>query len=306
MKHTRFAGRVLASALLASSLLSVTAFAAPADGSTTAVRVHKGSTTASSVSAVNGAQSPVTVSPDQAEGSFEVIYQNETGTETSATVTAMDPENVIYGYVSAQGDGLRVRQGPGTNYAILATVTDGSVFPITGKTNGWYQISYNGRTGYVSADYLLEKNADDLVNGGVGDNNNIGTVLPPEDFDGELAQRIVNYALQFEGYPYVWATAGPDTFDCSGFTCYVYKQFGYTLNRSSKDQINNGVAISKTELQPADLVLFSKNGSYVTHVGLYIADGKFIHASTSTTGVIISDLNSTYYTNCYFAARRII
>lgn len=301
MKHSRFAVRVLASALLATSLLSVTAFAAPTDASSTAVRVNKGSSILSSVEAVNGTQSPVPVTPDHAEGSFEIIYQNESGGETSATVTAVDPETPIYGYVSAQGDGLRVRQGPGTSYAILATVTDGSVFPITGKTDGWYQISYNGRTGYVSASYLLEKDDNGSNNGGTVD-----PILPPENFDGELAQRIVDYALQFEGYPYVWATAGPNTFDCSGFTYYVYKQFGYTLNRSSKDQINNGVAVSKANLQPADIVLFSRNGSYVTHVGLYIGNGKFIHASTSTTGVIISDLNSTYYVNCYYAARRII
>ncbi|MDO4516057.1 MAG: NlpC/P60 family protein [Bacillota bacterium] len=302
MKHTRFTARALASALLVTSLLSVTAWAAPSDASPTAVRVNKGSATLSSVEAANGTQSPVAVTPDHAEGSFTVVYQDENGGETTATVTAMDPETPIYGFVSAQGSGLRVRQGPGTSYAILATVTDGSVFPITGKTNGWYQITYNGRTGYVSADYLLQQNGENCDDS----SNVIHPIQPPANFDGNLAQRIVDYALQFEGYPYVWATAGPDTFDCSGFTSYVYKQFGYTLNRSSKDQINNGVPVAKSDLQPADLVLFSRNGSYVTHVGLYIGDGKFIHASTSTTGVIISDLSMTYYVNCYFAARRII
>ncbi len=301
MKHSRFAARVLASALLATSLLSVTAFAAPADATSTAVRVNKGSNTLSSVEAVNGTQSPVTVTPEHADGSFEVIYQSESGSQSSSTITAVDPEAPIYGYVSAQGDGLRVRQGPGTSYAILATVTDGSVFPITGKADGWYQIAYNGRTGYVSASYLLEKGNDTPDT-----NDTPDPILPPENFDGELAQRIVEYALQYKGYPYVWATAGPNTFDCSGFTSYVYKQFGYTLSRSSKDQINNGAPISKADLQPADIVLFSRNGSYVTHVGLYIGDGKFIHASTSTTGVIISDLNTNYYINCYYAARRII
>ena len=64
--------------------------------------------------------------------------------------------------------------------------------------------------------------------------------------------------------------------------------------------------VAKSQLQPADVLLFSSNGTTVTHAGLYIGDGKFIHASTSTTGVIISDLNSTYYVNHYFAARRII
>ena len=89
MKHSRFAVRALASALLATSLLSVTAFAAPADASSTAVRVNKGSSTLSSVEAVNGTQSPVPVTPDHAEGSFEVIYQSEIGGQSSATITAV-------------------------------------------------------------------------------------------------------------------------------------------------------------------------------------------------------------------------
>ncbi|MCF0123907.1 MAG: C40 family peptidase [Ruminiclostridium sp.] len=300
MKHARFTSKAIAVVLAVASLLSVSVFAAPADSSPTAVRVGKGSTVQSSVDAVSGNQSPVEVTPDQAEGSFNVTYQNENGTETNATVTAMDPENVVYGYVSTQGDGLRVRQGPGTGYTILTTVMDGMRFAITGKTNGWYQITYNGRTAYVSADYLVLDGKD---SGLLGDKS---PILPPADFDGELAQRIVNYALQFEGYPYVYATAGPNTFDCSGFTSYVFKQFGYTLNRCSRDQLKNGVPVDRDELMPADIVLFSGNGQYVTHVGLYIGDGKMIHASTSTTGVIISDLNSNYYINHYYAARRII
>ena len=186
-------------------------------------------------------------------------------------------------------------------------MADGTLHPITGQTDGWLQISWNGRTGYVSAQYALEMSTEDIANLGSQEaNSQIGTIAPPETFDGELAQRIVDYALQFEGYPYVYATAGPNTFDCSGFTSYVYKQFGYGLNRSSRDQLKNGVAVTKAELQPADLLLFSRNGEYVTHVGLYIGDGKFIHASTATTGVIISDLYSNYYTTHYFAARRII
>ena len=84
--------------------------------------------------------------------------------------------------------------------------------------------------------------------------------------------------------PYVYGTAGPDTFDCSGFTYYVYAHFGYSLNRSSRDQVNNGVAVSKDQLQPGDLVFFSTNGSYPTHVGLYIGEGNIVHASTPRTG----------------------
>lgn len=320
MRASRFGGRVAACTLAAVSLLSVTALAAPGDegmaseseiiAAQAAQRTQSGGSAlqvgsdkpASAVQAQGSGSSPITVTAEQAQGSFRVVYQDQNGQETSATVTANNPEDVVFACVNAGGDPLRVRQGPGTSYPILCTVSDGNLFPITGKADGWYQISCNGRTGYVSAEFILEKTVDDLLNG--GGNTNDG--LTDSDYDGTKAQEIVNYALQFKGYPYVYGTAGPNSFDCSGFTSYVFNHFGYRLNRSSRDQLRNGVPVDKSQLQPADLLLFSRDGNTVSHVGLYIGNGKFIHASTSTTGVIISDLYSTYYTNHYYAARRII
>ena len=87
----------------------------------------------------------------------------------------------------------------------------------------------------------------------------------------------------------------------------MYGQFGYSLSRTASQQYkNNGYSVSKSELQQGDLVFFSSNGYSVTHVGIYIGGGQFIHASTSTTGVIISDLNSSYYTRVWFGAKRIV
>ena len=113
-------------------------------------------------------------------------------------------------------------------------------------------------------------------------------------------------AEKYIGYPYVYGGSTPSGFDCSGFTYYVYAHFGYSLNRSSRDQVNNGVAVSKDQLQPGDLVFFSTNGSYPTHVGLYIGDGNIVHASTPQDGVKISSLDTSYYVENYFAARRIL
>jgi cell wall-associated NlpC family hydrolase len=291
MKHSPFAARAITALLLAATLLPVGTLAA----STTAVQVKKDTSATSAAQAAGSSESPVTVDQNQATGSFQVVYQDQTGSETTSTVTAVSPSKELYACVTTGSDTLRVRQGPGTNYAILTSVYDGDLFLITGKVNGWYQIAINDRTGYVSAQYVVEKNLEEVEEGN-----------PSDPADNPLAQQIVDYALQYQGYPYVYGTAGPNTFDCSGFTSYVYAHFGYTLNRSSKDQLKNGVAITKDQLQPADLVLFSANGSVVTHVGLYIGDGKIIHASTATTGVIISDLYSTYYVNHYYAARRIL
>lgn len=312
MRYERHAARALALVLLAATVLPVSALAAPADvdGSLTSIRLTGGDGATSAIEAVSASDSPVAVSADQAKGSFQVVYQDESGNETTATVSAADPNATLYAKVDTGSSTLRVRQGPGTDYAILCSVRSGSFFAVTGKTDGWYQIACNGRTGYVSADYVVERTLDQILDEKdttpVVDPNSGVPAADPADYDRALADQIVDYALGYLGYPYVYATAGPDSFDCSGFTSYVYKQFGYSLHRSSRDQLKDGKAVQKADLLPGDLLLFSREGDVVTHVGLYIGNGEFIHASTSTTGVIISDLYSDYYVQHYYAARRII
>ena len=311
MRYERHAARALALVLLAATVLPVSALAAPADvdGTLTSIRLS-GDGATSAIEAVSASDSPVAVSADQAKGSFQVVYQDESGNETTATVSAADPNATLYAKVDTGSSTLRVRQGPGTDYAILCSVRSGSFFAVTGKTDGWYQIACNGRTGYVSADYVVERTLDQILNEKdttpATDPDSGVPAADPAGYDRALADQIVDYALQYLGYPYVYATAGPDSFDCSGFTSYVYKHFGYSLHRSSRDQLKDGKAVQKADLLPGDLLLFSREGDVVTHVGLYIGNGEFIHASTSTTGVIISDLYSDYYVQHYYAARRII
>ena len=109
------------------------------------------------------------------------------------------------------------------------------------------------------------------------------------------------------GYRYSWGGKSPETgFDCSGFVYYVYSQFGYTLNRVACDQALNGVHVDPKDLQPGDVLCFYSNDNYyIGHTGIYIGNNKFIHASTSTTGVIITELGGYYFTRGY-EARRIV
>ncbi len=102
---------------------------------------------------------------------------------------------------------------------------------------------------------------------------------------------IVAYAKQFLGNPYVYGgTSLTNGTDCSGFTQGIYKHFGITTGRTSRDQAANGRTIAVSAAQPGDL-LFYASGDYINHVALYIGDGKVIHASNSTTGIIISPYN---------------
>ena len=127
----------------------------------------------------------------------------------------------------------------------------------------------------------------------------------------QVAANVVDFALQFKGYPYVYGGKSPESgFDCSGFVYYVYKQFGYTIYPGADNQWYSlsDTVIPRDQLRPGDLVFFSSNGapSGITHVGLYIGDGKMIHASTPSTGVIITDLSEPYYVRRYLGGKRVI
>lgn len=112
---------------------------------------------------------------------------------------------------------------------------------------------------------------------------------------------VAKYALKFVGYPYRYEGKDPSGFDCSGFTSYVYKQFGVKIPSSSVAQRSVGRYVPKSELRPGDIVCFKNTN----HVGIYIGNGKFVHASTRKTGVKISSLNSGKYPQRYVTARRI-
>ena len=224
-----------------------------------------------------------------------------TGTESAGTTTPSAPStpstsepNVEAmdetGYVT--GNYVRLRKGPSTTDAIITTLNNGASVSITGKTGNWYQIKYNGNVGYMSADYI-----------------SIGEAPVVSD-SYELGKQIAEYTLQFNGSRYVYGGASPATgFDCSGLMYYVYGQFGYSIQRrASLQYAYNGVHVSRSELQPGDLVFFAGEGyeNGVTHVGMYIGDNKFIHASTSSTGIIISTLGSNYYEDHLYGAKRIV
>jgi len=119
---------------------------------------------------------------------------------------------------------------------------------------------------------------------------------------------IVTFAKRFIGTPYVFGGSSPKTgFDCSGFTSYVMRAYGVSLNRSARDQVMNGVGISRSQLKPGDLILFHTTRPGISHVGMYIGNGQFIHASSgSAKAVTISELNSSYYNTRVVACRRVL
>jgi len=111
---------------------------------------------------------------------------------------------------------------------------------------------------------------------------------------------VVAYASNFLGTPYLWGGTTPSGFDCSGFTQYVYRHFGISVGRTTYDQINDGVGVSRDQLQPGDLVFFGKGGN-PTHMGMYVGNGAMIHAPHTGDVVKISPINRSDY----ITARRV-
>ena len=119
--------------------------------------------------------------------------------------------------------------------------------------------------------------------------------------------KIVELAYKQLGKPYVWGTHGPRSFDCSGLTSYLYKQaYGIGISTSSRAQSSYGYKVSKSNLKKGDLMFFATGGGGISHVGIYVGNNKLIHASTPSTGVILSDINSSYYQRTFVTARRLL
>ena len=184
---------------------------------------------------------------------------------------------------------LNVRVSPNTSSEIVTKLPFGSKLEIIYTDLDWYNVRMqDGVTGFVSAPYLTKEE-----------------VLPLGNH--EIAQKAATDAYNYIGCRYVYGTAGPRTFDCSGLTSFLYKKYGVSLPRSSNEQGIAGVYVDKSALATGDIVCFSnRSDRRINHVGIYIGNGEFIHASTSGRGVVKDSLSEDYYTRHYVTARRVV
>jgi cell wall-associated NlpC family hydrolase len=117
--------------------------------------------------------------------------------------------------------------------------------------------------------------------------------------------QLVNVATQYVGTPYRFGGASPAGFDCTGFVMFVYSQFGISLPRNEAGQLNSGPQVSPDDLQPGDVVVFANTyRAGLSHTGIYVGDGKFVHAANERTGVIISNLWDSYWGPRFVGASR--
>jgi cell wall-associated NlpC family hydrolase len=193
------------------------------------------------------------------------------------------------GYI--KGNNVRFRASPDSSSEILAELFYGNAVTITGVYGSWTAIIYDTQAGYVYSEYVATGSAPAASSAASGT---------------PTGRELADFALSFVGYPYTWGGKDPSTgFDCSGLMYYVFKHFGYTLNRVAAEQALNGRHVEASEMQPGDLLCFYSGGSYIGHVGLYIGDNMFVHAANSSSGVITSSVTG-YYATRGFVARRIL
>lgn len=223
------------------------------------------------------------------------------------------------GYINSES--VNVRKGPSTETEIVTTLILNTGVTITAQTDEWYKITYGDYSGYIYKQLISEtptvtnrgnevrqpetsEEQTPVENNEQTTDETVAPALPNLSTGGN---QIVSFAKQYLGYRYVYGGTSPSTgFDCSGFIYYVFNSCGYSISRSLGAQANIGVAVSKAELQPGDIVFFNNTSSgALGHVGIYIGSGTMIHAANSNRGVVTDTINSGYYNTYYYTARRI-
>ena len=236
------------------------------------------------------------------------------GDEAGAYIT----ENYKY-CATVEVQALNVRKEQTTESECIGSVTGGRELDILSETDDWVEIQYKEDvTGYVAREYvkvdwnypramtieeeqamIAAMTASRAAASQRAASSETAVVAPVQTSAEGLAlgQQIASFACQFVGYPYVYGGSSlTNGTDCSGFTMAVYAQFGYSLSHSSSAQMRQGTPVSLDAVQPGDIICYSG------HVGLYIGGGQIVHASTESTGIIISNM---YYTSP-IGARRIV
>lgn len=192
---------------------------------------------------------------------------------------------------------INIWQFPDTDSKVLAKANQLDVILVTGRYQDWYRIHYKYQTGWMFSKYVE------------GFNLHLLPEITPVSSEDLFRRQIVDYAKKFIGTPYKYGGTSLETgVDCSGFTQAVMKEFDISLKRSSKEQAMNGIPVKREELSPADLVFFDTSGTNngkVSHVGLYIGNNRFIHA-TSSKGVKIDNLSQPYYNRAFVKAISVI
>ena len=213
------------------------------------------------------------------------------------------------GIITTTKNSVECKSMPTDDASVLKNFKNGEACLIVNTGSEWTKIAFGDSrvTGYVKSDYVMTKAAYDNRNKQKAKTTKSTTkkstsnANPPASSKG---QAIVNAAAKYIGVRYVYGGTSPKGFDCSGLVQYACREVGISVNRTSRAQYSNGVAVSKSNLQPGDLVFFSK-GSGISHVGIYAGGGQVIHAPSPGKRVCYIALSKICGYSTYVGARRV-
>ena len=255
---------------------------------------------------------------------YHVIYNLQEGYMHESYLDTATVENAELGYGQVNYTSVNMRSGPGTSHSRIGQSKRNDYCYIIGINKQWYKVIWNDQICYIRSDYLdlteypyenkASKKSPLFFRGGksTGTSVSVTTLKNSKNYIGSsnsgsaTAAAVIATAKKYIGVPYVWGGSSPSGFDCSGFVQYVFQQHGIQLNRTASTQYQHGTYVSRSNLQPGDLVFFQDTYTTgISHLGIYIGNGEFIHASSSK-GVTISQLSNSYWNSHYYGARRIL
>ena len=191
---------------------------------------------------------------------------------------------------------------------VIGTLSHGTPITITGEKNGFYMIHYAGMQGYIAKEQtVVDDNGFYYVNCDESSKETAAIEGLGEEEYTEMIHTLLSQAQQHLGTPYRYGGTSPGGFDCSGYVMYIFSNLDISLSRTASDQLSEGIMVGKEDLRPGDLVFFqgtTGGRKLASHVGIYVGGGQFIHSANS--GVRFDTLESGYWANHYFCARRVL
>ena len=273
-------------------------------------KIEKENTVTTSQTATEETETEEQEEESKTEETTTEEQQPETTEQTQATYV----EKTMY----VNSEVINLRAGATTDSESLSRLTLATQVTVVGEENGWSKVKVEGTEGYILSTLLADRKPEvttsrsseeqrqEPTTNKKAETKKTSTEKATSSTGSATGASIVEKAKSYIGSKYVYGGSSPSGFDCSGFTQYIYKQFGINLNRTAAAQYSNGTSVSKSNLQLGDLVMFGSSASNIYHVGIYMGNGMMVHAANSSRGVTTDTINSGYYSTNYFGARRIV
>lgn len=241
------------------------------------------------------------------------------GARAASTSGNLNGSGQIGRFAAVNASAVTLRSGPSTNRPRVGTANRGEMVTVLDRESGWYRLRFtNGRVGWVRGDLLRPLTAREVAQ--MESRTRVASNAPAPrstpatsashpgpDLSGVASTglAIIDKAMSLRGTRYRYGGMSRNGLDCSGFTSLVFQSMGVRLPRTSAQQATVGTQVSRGQLRAGDLVFFNTRGRRISHVGIYVGGGKFVHASSARGNVRVDSMTDGYYNRRFVTARRV-